>query len=376
MQGGDRSGLVEPHPLGGLERSAGVRHAGGRPEREADLFALGLDAGEGGCQAAVGADRRPGGGDLGVELERQVHHGDAALLEQPGTVLADVAPRAEVVAPAGGLHAPDRTPVLPRYGRPRAPRHLERQLAQGPPARVEEWLADVAPDVVCLQETKLADGAFPSLAFQSLGYESVHHGEGRWNGVAILSRVGLEDPLFGFGPGDDDPEARLVWATCGGIRIASAYVPNGRSLDHDHYQYKLAGGWPSCASTWPTTRTPPRRWWWRATTTSPPPTTTSTTRPSSSTAPIRVRPSAPRWPSSRRGAWSTRSGSCSPSRAVQLVGLPGRETSTITAGCASTCCSATEVRSPQRAAFATIDRNARKGEKPSDHAPVIIDLAD
>ena len=107
--------------------------------------------------------------------------------------------------------------------------------------RVEEWLEEVQPDVVCLQETKLADGAFPSMAFQSLGYEAVHHGEGRWNGVAIVSRVGLADPQFGFGPDDDDPEARLVWATCGGIRVASAYVPNGRELDHDHYRYKL--GW-------------------------------------------------------------------------------------------------------------------------------------
>ena len=105
--------------------------------------------------------------------------------------------------------------------------------------RVEEWLADVQPDVVCLQETKLADAAFPAMAFQALGYDSVHHGEGRWNGVAILSRVGLANPLNGFGPDDPDPEARLLWATCGGIRIASAYVPNGRSLDDDHYQYKL-----------------------------------------------------------------------------------------------------------------------------------------
>ena len=56
--------------------------------------------------------------------------------------------------------------------------------------RVEEWLAMCQPDVVCMQETKLADTAFPSMAFSALGYESVHHGEGRWNGVAILSRVG------------------------------------------------------------------------------------------------------------------------------------------------------------------------------------------
>lgn len=105
--------------------------------------------------------------------------------------------------------------------------------------RVESWLVDVAPDVVCLQETKLADGAFPALAFQALGYDSVHHGEGRWNGVAVLSRLGIDDVVCGFGPDAPDPEARLVWATCGGVRVASAYVPNGRALDHDHYRYKL-----------------------------------------------------------------------------------------------------------------------------------------
>lgn len=105
--------------------------------------------------------------------------------------------------------------------------------------RVEEWLADVQPDVVCLQETKLADTAFPAMTFKALGYEAAHHGEGRWNGVAILSRVGLDDVRAGFGDDVDDPEARLLWATCGGVRIASVYVPNGRSLDNDHYRYKL-----------------------------------------------------------------------------------------------------------------------------------------
>ena len=106
--------------------------------------------------------------------------------------------------------------------------------------RVEEWLDDCQPDVVCMQETKLADTAFPSMAFSALGYESAHHGEGRWNGVAILSRVGLDDVVMGFA--DDvapDPEARLITATCGGVRVMSAYVPNGRALDHEHYQYKL-----------------------------------------------------------------------------------------------------------------------------------------
>jgi exodeoxyribonuclease-3 len=106
--------------------------------------------------------------------------------------------------------------------------------------RVEEWLADVQPDVLCLQETKLADDAFPALTFAALGYEAVHHGQGQWNGVAILSRVGLSDVVANFADGGDpDAEARIVTASCGGVRVSSVYVPNGRSLDDDHYQYKL-----------------------------------------------------------------------------------------------------------------------------------------
>jgi len=106
--------------------------------------------------------------------------------------------------------------------------------------RVEEWLADVRPDVLCMQETKMAEGAFPHAAFEMLGYECVHHGQGQWNGVAIASRVGIDDPILGFADGQPaDPEARLVTATCGGVRISSVYVPNGRSLDNDHYRYKL-----------------------------------------------------------------------------------------------------------------------------------------
>lgn len=106
--------------------------------------------------------------------------------------------------------------------------------------RVTEWLTEVQPDVLCLQETKLADDKFPALEFGALGYESVHHGEGRWNGVAVLSKVGIDDVVAGFDDGrDPDPDARVLWASCGGVRVCSVYVPNGRELGHDHFAYKL-----------------------------------------------------------------------------------------------------------------------------------------
>ncbi|MDQ3106574.1 MAG: exodeoxyribonuclease III [Actinomycetota bacterium] len=108
--------------------------------------------------------------------------------------------------------------------------------------KLEEWLGYAQPDIVCLQETKMADAAFPAMAFQALGYEAAHHGEGRWNGVAILSRVGLDDPVAGFahdGAGPD-AEARLLSATCGGVRVSSVYVPNGRQVGTEHFTAKLA----------------------------------------------------------------------------------------------------------------------------------------
>ena len=107
--------------------------------------------------------------------------------------------------------------------------------------RVTDWMSRLKPDVLCLQETKLGDDAFPHEAFEELGYESAHHGQGQWNGVAIISKVGLTDvrPDFADGRDDADPDARILWATCGGVRVATCYVPNGRSLDDDHYVYKL-----------------------------------------------------------------------------------------------------------------------------------------
>lgn len=108
--------------------------------------------------------------------------------------------------------------------------------------RVEEWIAYAAPDVLCMQETKLADAAFPAMAFAALGYEAVHHGDGRWNGVAILSRVGIEDPVYGFAPGVglEEEERRIVSARCGGVMVSSVYVPNGREVGSEHYAAKLA----------------------------------------------------------------------------------------------------------------------------------------
>lgn len=106
--------------------------------------------------------------------------------------------------------------------------------------RLHEWLGYAEPDVVCLQETKKADDDFPALDLLAHGYETAHHGQGRWNGVAILSRVGLDDIQAGFGDGGpDDPEARLVSATCNDVRVSSVYVPNGREVDHEQYHYKL-----------------------------------------------------------------------------------------------------------------------------------------
>jgi exodeoxyribonuclease III len=111
--------------------------------------------------------------------------------------------------------------------------------------RLLPWLDERQPDVVCLQETKLADQAFAELLGDELAnrrYAVAAHGEASWNGVAILSRVGLEDVLRGIdgGPGFPRPEARAISATCDGIRIVSVYVPNGREPGSEHYRYKLA----------------------------------------------------------------------------------------------------------------------------------------
>jgi exodeoxyribonuclease-3 len=109
--------------------------------------------------------------------------------------------------------------------------------------RVVEWLETAQPDVVALQELKCTTEAFPEMPIQALGYEVAAHGNGRWNGVAILSRVGLTDvvrDLVDQPPYDDVIETRAIGATCGGVRVWSLYVPNGREPGHDHFHYKLA----------------------------------------------------------------------------------------------------------------------------------------
>ncbi len=111
--------------------------------------------------------------------------------------------------------------------------------------RLLPWLDERRPDVICLQETKLANDAFERLLGTELaqrGYAAALNGEGQWNGVAILSRVGLEDVTVGVegAPGFPQPEARAVSAICGGVRVHSLYVPNGREPDSEHYRYKLA----------------------------------------------------------------------------------------------------------------------------------------
>src|SRR5690242_11061786 len=121
-------------------------------------------------------------------------------------------------------------------------------------ARLEKvtwWLERARPDVLLMQETKLADSAAPVAEFRVAGYELAHHGEGQWNGVAIASRAGIADVITNFGEplrpaetpdiGDDEPlaEARMIAATCGGVRVVSVYAPNGRVVGSTFYEAKL-----------------------------------------------------------------------------------------------------------------------------------------
>ena len=203
--------------------------------------------------------------------------------------------------------------------------------------RLLPWLDQRQPDVVCLQETKLADAAFTELLGEELagrGYAVALHGEVQWNGVAILSRVGLDDVVPGLAgaPGFPRPEARALSATCGGIRVYSVYVPNGRVPDSDDYRYKLAwlaalrdevAAGPDAAIVCGDMNIAPTD------------ATSSTRRPTS------ARPTSPRrsgrpWPSWRRSACVTSCGTAGRPSGCSPIGTTGPACSTATSACGST----------------------------------------
>jgi exodeoxyribonuclease-3 len=242
--------------------------------------------------------------------------------------------------------------------------------------RLLPWLDERDPDVVCLQETKLADDAFHELVgheLSSRGYEVAVHGEPAWNGVAILSRIGLDAVVAGIegAPGFPDPEARAVSATCGAIRVVSVYVPNGRAPGSEHYAYKLA--WLAALS---------------ATVAAGPaativcgdmniaPTDDDVFDPDAYVGQTHVTPPErealaqleavglrdvvrDRWPNERVFTyWDYRAGMFHQDCGMRIDLVLASED---VAG---------------RVAAAWVDRQARKGKGPSDHAPVIVDLDD
>ena len=240
--------------------------------------------------------------------------------------------------------------------------------------RLVPWLDERRPDVVCLQETKLADDALNELLGDELGsrgYEFAAHGETAWNGVAILSRVGLADVTTGLAdaPGFPHPEARAIAATCDGVRVHSVYVPNGREPDSDHYEYKLK--WLTALRTVVSTALP-------ATVVcgdmNIAPADADVFDPDAYIGQTHVTPRErnalaelmaiglhdvvrDRWPSERVFSyWDYRAGMFHQDLGMRI--------DLILAG--------DPVAARVRAAW--IDRQARKGKGPSDHAPVIVDL--
>ena len=241
--------------------------------------------------------------------------------------------------------------------------------------RLLPWLDERHPDVVCLQETKLADDAFTELLGDDLeqrGYAVAAHGERAWNGVAILSRVGLDDVVNGLegAPGFPDPEARAVTATCGGVRVVSVYVPNGRTPDSDHYRYKLrwlaslrdaVAGHPAdtvvCGdmNIAPTDEDvfDPEAYVGQTHVTPPERAALAELKGIGLHDVIRDR-----WPTAERvfTYWDYRAGMFHQDLGMRIdLVLAGDAVS-------------------QRVKAAWVDRQARKGKGPSDHAPVIVDL--
>jgi len=240
--------------------------------------------------------------------------------------------------------------------------------------RLLPWLDQRQPDVVCLQETKLGDGAFEELLgeeFARRGYAVALHGEAQWNGVAILSRTGLDEVLAGVpgGPGFPSPEARAVSATCGGIRVYCVYAPNGRVPESDHYRYKLA--W--LAALREMVRAGPRV----AVVCGDmniAPADIDVFDPSAYVGQTHVTPPEraaladleavglrdvirDRWPTERVFSyWDYRAGMFHQDLGMRIDLILA--TATVA----------------ERVRAAWVDRQARKGSKPSDHAPVIVDL--
>jgi exodeoxyribonuclease III len=243
--------------------------------------------------------------------------------------------------------------------------------------RLLPWLDERAPDVVCLQEAKLSDEAWESSLAGPLaerGYQVAHHGEGRWNGVALLSRVGLDDVVRGlpdeprFPTPDAPAEARAVTATCGGLRVTSVYVPNGRTPDDPHYAYKLEWLAALQASVKDPTSTVIAGDMHIA------PTDDDLWDPSLFVDSTHVTPAESgalaalkdlglhdvvrdRWPSDRVFSyWDYRAGRFHQDKGMRIdLVLAGADPA-------------------RRVQAAWIDRKARKGSGPSDHAPVIVDL--
>lgn len=244
--------------------------------------------------------------------------------------------------------------------------------------RVEEFLSYADVDVLCLQETKLPDKTFPALTFSALGYESVHHGQGQWNGVAILSRVGISDVSNGFGDAHVDPyegDARVLAATAGGVHFVSVYVPNGRQVGTEFYDRKLH--WLATMREWLAARHSPSEplvvlgdfnvapedrdvWDPKAFVGS----THVTPEEREAVAKLeewglhdlfrRAYPDADRLYT----YWDYRAGDFHQHRGMRIdLALA---TSTVA----------------DRVSWAVVDRNARKGTHPSDHAPLIVDLDD
>jgi exodeoxyribonuclease-3 len=237
--------------------------------------------------------------------------------------------------------------------------------------RVKEWIEAETPDVLLVQETKQTDAKFPFEGFASLGYEAVHYGQGQWNGVAIVSRLGVRDVIRGFG--DDDPEARIIGATCGEVRFYSCYIPNGRALDDPHYAYKLR--WLAALQTLLASRPFDQR---------------TLVGGDFNVAPTDFDVYDP---SKLVGATHV----SEPERAaLERIEATGFVDITRKLNPLEPCYSWWDYRNgsfhrgwglridlllldttlAERATDSYIDRNARKGEKPSDHAPVVVELTD